>query len=84
MDQDYKQMLESWVIGAALPLALPMVEARRRLHQRLQENHDTTVKFTISIAQDKFAESTTPGGLQKKSKWTALWPRPTCTCLIIR
>ena len=66
---DYKQMLEGLLIGGAGNSEegkkgdVPFIKD-------FKENHtDTTVKFTISIPMDKFAEIYhSPGGLQKKFK----------------
>jgi DNA topoisomerase-2 len=68
--QDYKQMLESWIIGAAPAACADGKAGDAPFIKDFKENHtDTTVKFTISMSQEKFAEIYhSPGGLHKKFK----------------
>ena len=69
---DYKQMLESWVIGAAPTASAGDGSSSKDAPfiKEFKENHtDTAVKFTVTMGMDKFAEIYhSPGGLQKKFK----------------
>ena len=70
--QDYKQMIESMMIGATP--AAGNAEGNKATEapfiKDFKENHtDTTVKFTVSISPEKFPEIYhSPGGLQKRFK----------------
>ena len=69
---DFKQMLEAWVIGAVPAAGASDGPGNKEAPfiKDFKENHtDTTVKFTVTMSMDKFAEIYhSPGGLHKKFK----------------